>query len=116
MAVYDLLWNSEHFWNWKMKRGNVSPPEPAYVPVKEKYDLNAIKNILREWYGRYACPACGKPYFFARSAWNCHPKASAYKLWCDFAHRSGPMGASSISDMIASGCYFNGNGGGPGSY
>lgn len=108
--------DAELFWIHKLKRGEVAPPEPAYVPVEENYDLNAIKNILREWYGRHRCPACGKPYFFIWSAWNCHPEASAYEIWKKFAHRSGSMGASTVSDMIASGCYFNGGGGGPGSY
>lgn len=103
MADLDLLWNEEYFWNLKMtKRGKAVPSEPeyAYVPVAEQYDYNALKNILREWYGRYACPACGKPYFFAQSAWDCHPKASAYHVWERFGHHRGPMGYASVGEAI----------------
>lgn len=56
--------DDELFWIWRLKKGQVSEPEHAYVPVEEKYDLNALKNIFREWYGRHRCPACGKPFFF----------------------------------------------------
>ncbi len=101
----DVSWenvrgDAELFWIHRLKRGKVAPPEPAYVSIEEKYDPYAIKNIFREFKGRHRCPACERPYFFIWSAWNCHPKASAYKIWGEFAHR-GPAGCASLSDLIA---------------
>lgn len=99
VSMYNMLSDDELFWIHRLKRGKVDSPKPAYVPAKEKYDLNALKNTFREWYGRHRCPACGKPFFFIWSAWNCHPEASAYEVWNEFAHK-GPAGARSLGDAI----------------
>lgn len=117
VSTYTMSVDDELFWIWRLKRGKVEPPEPAHVPVEEKYDRNALKNILREWYGRHSCPACGKSFFFIHSAFNCHPKASAYKVWEEFAHK-GPAGATSLSDLVradvcnpySGGGYYGGGG------
>lgn len=87
------------FWVHRLNRGQVPKPKYAYVPVEEDYDLNAPENALRELFGRYRCPACGKAFFFMESAWDCHPAASAYKVWEKYAHR-GPAGARSLGDAI----------------
>lgn len=87
------------FWVHRLNSGQVPEPEWVYVPVEEKYDLNAPENILREMFGRYRCPACGKAFFFQESAWDCHPEASAYKVWKKYAH-CGPAGARSLGDAI----------------
>ena len=99
VSMYNLQADDRLFWIWKLKRGKSPEPKPAYVPIEEKYDLNAPKNIFREGYGRHRCPACGKPFFFIRSAWNCHPNASAYYVWGKFAHR-GPAGSRSFEDAF----------------
>ena len=99
VSMHRLQADDELFWIHRLKKGQTPEPEWAYVPAEEKYDENALKNILREWYGRHCCPACGKPFFFIWSAWNCHPNASAYYVWKRFAHK-GPAGAASLSDLI----------------
>ena len=87
------------FWIHRLNKGQVPEPEHVYVPVEEKYDFNAPENTLRELFGRCRCPACGKAFFLQKSAWDCHPKASAYKVWGRYAHR-GPAGARSLGDAI----------------
>ncbi len=99
VSWYNDQTDDELFWFWKLKKGKVTPPEPASIPFEEMYDNGALKNTLREWWGRHRCPACGKPYFFIWSAWNCHPKASAYKVWNKFTNR-GAFGGLSTEDTI----------------
>lgn len=99
VSMYNMLSDNELFWIHRLKRGKMKPPEPAYVSAEEKYDMHALRNMFREDFGRHRCPACGKPFFFIWSAWNCHPEASAYKVWQEFSH-SGPAGARSLSDAI----------------
>lgn len=90
-----------YFWNHYMGglKGAVPEPEHAYINPKERWSPRSPWYLLREEIGRHRCPACNKPYFFRDSAWNCHPKASAYKIWQEFSH-SGPAGARSLSDAI----------------
>lgn len=87
------------FWVYRLKEGKVPKPERAYVPVEEKYNMVAPENVWREIFARHRCPACGKAFFCRESAWNCHPEASAYEIWNEFAHK-GPAGARSLSDAI----------------
>lgn len=93
--------NDKVLWNHYMggAKGDVSEPEHVYVPAREQWGPGSPWYLLRTSIGRYRCPACGKPYFFMDSAWNCHLAASAYELWQKFAHR-GPAGAASMSDVI----------------
>ena len=62
VSMYRIQADDELFWIHRLKKGQTPEPEWAYVPAEEKYDENALKNILREWYGRHCCPACGKPF------------------------------------------------------
>lgn len=102
-VVYDI--DARAFWVERLKSGQVPEPEYAYVPVEEQYDMNNPKNIWREMFGRHRCPACNKPFFFRDSAFDCHQKASAYKIWKKFAHW-GPAGAASMFDL-ARGSFCN---------
>ena len=81
VSWYNDQSDDELFWFWRLKKGKVPPPKPADVPFEEQYDIGALENTFRELWGRHRCPACGKPFFFILSAWNCHPDASAYKVW-----------------------------------
>lgn len=119
MAV--SFWNSDnqYFWNHYMGglKDDVPEPEHVYVPAGEEWSPRSPWYLLREGIGRHRCPACGKPYFFRSSAWNCHAAASAYMLWQKFAHR-GPAGARSLGDAIRAEIsnpygYFSNYGGGP---
>lgn len=100
------------FWVHRLKRGQVPEPERAYVPVEEKYCIVAPENSLREFFGRYRCPACGKAFFLLKSAWDCHPKASAYRVWIKYAYR-GQTGERSLEDVIRAGSSYGSYGGGP---
>lgn len=97
--------DEEYLWRHFMNNGDVPEPEYATVPVEEKYDILAFKNILREAYGRHRCPACGKAFFLLSSTWKCHQKVTAYKLWQRFGHARGSMGFGSLSDAVRSGAY-----------
>lgn len=100
MAISMYRVDSDHrlFWIHRLKSGQVSEPEWAYVPVEEKYNMNDPRNTLRELFGRHRCPACGKAFFSREASWNCHPAASAYKIWKKFAHTA-PAGAGSVSEL-----------------
>lgn len=99
VSMHTLHADKELFWIHRLKRGKMEPPKPANVPIEDQYDMNALKNMFRESWGRHRCPACGKPFFFIWSAWNCHPEASAYEVWNKFSH-TGPAGARSLEDAI----------------
>ena len=101
---YSFYMDARSFWVRRLKSGQVPKPEPAYVPVEEDYNMNAPENAFREFYGRHRCPACRKPYFFLESALDCHPEASAYKVWEKFAH-SGPVGSASPAEAIQTAIY-----------
>lgn len=102
ISMYRVDSDVRIFWIQRLKRGQVSKPEYAYVPVEEKYNMNAPGNVLRELFGRHRCPACGKAFFLRESAFDCHPAASACKVWEKFAH-TGPAGSSSLGDSIRAG-------------
>lgn len=110
-AGYEVKRDMSIFWRERLRCGQVPEPEHVYVPVEENYDTHAPKNNLREFFGRHRCPACGKPYFFLESAFDCHPEASAYKVWEKFAH-TGPVGSASPTDAVLTAIY-SGSCGGP---
>lgn len=95
------FWNKydEYCWTHYMNGGDIPEPEHVYVLSGERWNPGSPWYLLREALGRQRCPACGKPYFFKDSAWNCHQRASAYVLWQRFAHR-GPAGAMSTADLV----------------
>lgn len=101
MSVQFIDLDNKFFWNHYMGglKGNVPVPEYAYVPPEEKWGPASPWYLTRENFGRHRCPACGKPYVFRDSAWNCHKAASSYKLWQEFAH-TGPAGVRSLEDAI----------------
>lgn len=102
MSVSFFNSDRRYFWNHYMGafKGEVSEPEPRHISPKEKWGPGSPWYLTREEFGRHRCPACGKPYVFMKSAWNCHPAESAYALWQEFAHNSGPNCFGSLGDAI----------------
>lgn len=101
MSVPFLNSDDRYMWNHYMGglKGNVPEPEYVYLSSKEEWGPASPWYLTRENFGRHRCPACGKPYVFMESAWECHQKASAYKLWRRFANR-GAFGGLSTEDSV----------------
>lgn len=101
MAVSFFNSDRRYFWNHYMGalKGEVPEPNYACISPQEKWGPRSPWYLVREEFGRHRCPACGKPYVFRDSAWNCHRAASACIVWREFAH-TGPAGARSLEDAI----------------
>lgn len=98
----------QDFWEKRLNSGDAPEPERAYVPVEEQYLTSKTstnqryksENFWRELFGRHRCIACGRPYWDQKDAFDCHPEASTYIVWREFACRGLP-GARSLADAVS---------------